>query len=251
MILPTMPDSPPPLRKAGLLGRLHPRRAASITSPQTWISSKGFSLSSEHLPALTTNAAAARFVELATILTIGHIAHGRRAIAVCGAATGAGVSFVASNLAVVLAASGIRTRLIDANLRTPSLHEVMRGPPGMPGLSDYLLNESHDGVDGVSAEVLPGLVFTSAGRQSAEAVDLLTSRRFADFAQTCLRDAEITIFDTSPANRSVDPRVVAKEAGYALVVARRTRTYFDDVSTLCSHLNQDHVTIIGTILNGA
>lgn len=239
-----------PARKGGLLRRLGLRRKTAIASSGVVVSGDGSSDSSKHLPLKSNGAVAERFVELAAILTTGHINPGRRAIAVCGAAAGAGASFASYHLAIALAASGVRTRLVDADMRSPCLHEEIIGATENLGLSDYLLNENLTSLDSVSAEVSPSLFFTSAGGRAAEASDSLPSRRFNQFVAACLRDAECTIFDTSPANRSADSRVVAAEAGYALVVARQSRTYFDDVSTLCLQLRQQKVVIVGSILNG-
>jgi Mrp family chromosome partitioning ATPase len=191
----------------------------------------------------------ASFADLANQLNAGHLATGRRSIAICGAAIGAGVSFLASNLAIAMATTGVRTRLVEANLRRPDLSAAILAPAPGPGLSDYLLDAELNVPDVMNVEVLPNLDVVFAGAHYLESADLLVSERFSRFAEACLRDADFTIFDTAPANRAVDARVVAKASGYALLVARQGLSFFEDVQLLSEQLAQDGVTVVGTVLN--
>ena len=60
-----------------------------------------------------------------------------RIIAFTGPSPGIGKSFVASNLAHLIADSGRRVLLIDADLRIGSLHHIF-GVPARPGLSEVI-----------------------------------------------------------------------------------------------------------------
>lgn len=222
----------------------------SLRAPDVeWLAPSGYRFVEHRVPVVCAEARPSSFVELAGQISAGHLGRGRRGLAVCGAAAGAGVSFVAANLAAAVAMAGVSTRLVDANLRAPDLAEVIRAPTPGPGLSDFLLDETLGASSVVSHDVVENLSVVFAGARHLEAVDLLTSERFAQFAQACLRDSEVTIFDTPPANRAVDARVVAKAAGYALIVARRGRSFYDDVATLSAQLAQDGVVVVGTVLN--
>jgi Mrp family chromosome partitioning ATPase len=228
------------------------RQATKVASSPNveWLAPSGFRFDPLRMPMVCSPVGVPSFVDLATLLTTGHVARGRRGLAICGAATGTGVSFVSANLAAAVAMSGVPTRLVEANLRSPSLADAIRPPQILPSLSDYLLDEEVGLLDVVHPDVISDLSITFAGARHAEASDLLTSARFASFAQACLRDSTLTIFDTAPANRAVDARVAAKEAGYALIVARRGRSFHDDVAMLSTQLAQDGVVIIGTVMNG-
>src|SRR5277367_4587965 len=58
---------------------------------------------------------------LRTHLMAQHFQEGRRALAVCAASRGVGCSFIAANLALALSQIGVKSLLIDADLRAPSL----------------------------------------------------------------------------------------------------------------------------------
>ncbi len=60
---------------------------------------------------------------LRTHLMAQHLQEGRRALAVCAASRGVGCSFVAANLALALSQIGVKTLLVDADLRAPKLDE--------------------------------------------------------------------------------------------------------------------------------
>lgn len=236
--------------RAGRAPRKGREAKLSLNVPDVeWLAPSGYRFVEHRMPAVCAEAGASSFVELAGQISAGHLGRGRRGLAVCGAAAGAGVSFVAANLAAAVAMAGVATRLVDANLRAPELAEVIRPPAPGPGLSDFLLDEALGAASVVSPPVVENLSVVFAGARHLEAVDLLTSERFAQFAEACLRDSEVTIFDTPPANRAVDARVVAKAAGYALIVARRGRSFYDDVAMLSAQLAQDGVVVVGTVLN--
>ncbi len=232
--------------------KLEPRaKAKSAASEGGWRTPSGFLLSQDRVPILDEGPIFERIAELAGLIATGHISVGRRGLAVCGAAEGAGVTFVAVNLAVALAMSGYVIRLVETNLRHPSLETIIRPPQTRPGLSDYLHDETLTSFDVIHPEVLPGLSVIYAGSARAGAPDLLASDRFMAFTEACLRDVDLTIFDTSPANRAVDARVAAKVAGYALIVARRGRSFVEDVVILSTQLNQDGVVLVGSVMNGS
>ena len=78
------------------------------------------------------------FRALRTHIMARHVGEGRRALAVCAATTGVGCSFVAANLAVALSQIGVKTLLIDANLRAPGIEQYFRPAGSLPGLQQCL-----------------------------------------------------------------------------------------------------------------
>lgn len=178
-----------------------------------------------------------------------HIQAGRRGLAVCGPSLNVGCSFVSANLAVALAQVGLNTLLVDGDLRLPTLQQLLppRGPNG--GLAACLA--THEGLVGdfVDADVLPNLSVLYAGQVALNSQELLARERFEEVMNQCLRDYDITIVDTPPANTSADARRISNVVGYALVVARRNKSLVADVKTLVEQLIDDHAVVIGTVMN--
>src|SRR5512143_3329642 len=83
-------------------------------------------------------AAAEAIRVLRTSIQSQHLRAGRRALAICGPTPEVGCTFIAVNLAIALSQIGIKTLLVDGNLRTPSVHTYFDPPLGGVGLYECL-----------------------------------------------------------------------------------------------------------------
>ena len=113
---------------------------------------------------------------------------------VSGPSPGIGKSFVSSNFAQVLADSGKRVLLIDADLRNGSLHKIF-GFPRELGLSEVVAGslQLQDAVHRVSEQ----LHVLTEGQIPPNPSELLMSPRFRDLIETAAKSvqAEIKWFD--------------------------------------------------------
>jgi capsular exopolysaccharide synthesis family protein len=178
-----------------------------------------------------------------------HVRAGRRGLAEISAMAGTGCSYISANLAASLSQVGIKTLLIDANMRESSIERFFGLDAQAPGLSSFLSLAVSRPERVVHANVLPSLSVITAGPVVARPQELLSSRRFRDGTNTLLREYDIVIFDTPPANAYADALTVGAAAGYAMIVARRNISYFNDVSTLVSQLAAARCPVIGSVLN--
>lgn len=177
-----------------------------------------------------------------------HINRGRRALAICSPTATAGCSFVAANLAYVMAQSGVNTLLIDGNLREPGAHNFISSEAHGPGLGECLADDTLP-LANVIKRVQPSLSVLYAGNAGIAAADRLGSSVFRSLIAQCLRDFDLTIVDTPPSSVSADARRIGAVTHYALVVARRNLTLVKDVATLLDELAADGAEPIGTYLN--
>jgi capsular exopolysaccharide synthesis family protein len=178
-----------------------------------------------------------------------HIREGKRALAVCTPAKGSGCSFVAANLAVALAQVGVRTVLVDADLRGGALGQIFDCPTDAPGLGQFLADERLRPSQIIEADIIPDLSIIPAGAPVGNAQELLSSARFAALVGQLVREHDFAIFDTTPANSCTDAQRVATLVGHSLIVAKRDATYFNDVKMLSALLRADKSAVIGTVLN--
>ena len=205
-------------------------------------------------PLLTTlsqplSAEAEAIRALRTHVLAQHIQAGRRGLAICGPSLGVGCTYVAANLAVALAQVGLKTLLVDGDLRAPGVDRIIPPRAITGGLSACLsMTDSRIG-DYIDADLLPNLSVLFAGEGSINAQELLAREWFGDVMNQCLRDYDITIVDTPPANTSADVRRISNIIGYGLVVARRNKSLVSDVRVLVEQLLDDHATVIGTVMN--
>lgn len=188
---------------------------------------------------------------LRTHIMAQHVGRGRRALAVCATTSGVGCTFVAVNLAVALSQLGLKTLIVDGNLRAPAVDKFILPEGEAKGLRQCLAGDGDVLGDYLRIGAADCLTVLFAGGAAPDAQDLVGGERFRGVMESCLRDFDVTIVDTPPANRYADARRIAGVLGYGLVVARRNVTLVDDVRTLINELKVDRADVVGTVLNEA
>jgi capsular exopolysaccharide synthesis family protein len=196
-------------------------------------------------------AAAEAIRALRTHIMAQHVGEGRRALAVCGASHGVGRTFIAVNLAVALSQIGLKTLLIDADLRFPGVDQLLPSPRQKVGLRQALSDPDFEFSDAFVEDVVPNLSVLYAGGPADNPQELLAGERFKSLMDNCLVDFDFTIVDTPAANSSSDARRISTVVGYSLIVARQKVSFVNDVRTLAKQLEADHATVVGTVLNEA
>ena len=183
-----------------------------------------------------------------TYLIAQHLHEGRRALAVCAASQGVGCTFVAANLAYVLAQAGVNTLLIDGDLRDPSVDRMYVPAQRHAGLAQCLAVRDDNFGDYITPGVAPNLSVLYSGGVAEQPQELLAGAHFKALMDFCLREYDFTIIDTPPANLCADGRRICTVAGYAIIVAAKDLTFAEDVKTLASQIEGDHARVVGTVL---
>lgn len=145
-----------------------------------------------------------------------------KVIVVSSAGAGEGKSTIAANLAVVLAQSGLRTTLLDADLRKPRLHVVF-GRRRKPGVTDVVMLGA-DPAGALHRDITPNLEVLFAGTTPPSPVDFLDSRQFADFIERLRGSCDVVVIDTPPVLVSADATVLAARADGVIIVSRMGRS---------------------------
>ena len=186
---------------------------------------------------------------LRTQIIAQHIKPGRRALTMIAAVEGAGCSYLTANLAAALSQIGTKTLLVDANMRSPRQDQIFGIDPNAAGLSSYLSLQAARPERVVHANVLPNLSVMTAGPPVARPQELLSSARFRDGMNMLLREYDIALFDTPPANANADALTVAAAVGHSIIVARRDTTFVNDIATLAGQLRAARCAVIGSVLS--
>ena len=173
---------------------------------------------------------------------------GRRVLAVVGADRGAGRSWMAANLGVVFSQLGLRTLVIDTDLRRPSLHTLF-GIDSRSGLSALLLGRSApDAIRPVPG--LRSLAVLPAGVVPPNPQELLSRPVLAQLLQQYAAAFDVVILDTAAGDRCADGVMVAARARAALMVARRNVSRMTAVRRYAERLRESGVTLAGAVMNG-
>lgn len=144
--------------------------------------------------------------------------HGGQTLLVTGAAAGEGKTTVAVNLARLLARSGRRVVLIDADVVEEGSKRLM-GSPAQLGMSDYLRREVE--LDEILHSTdLPALAFVPAGRKAATEEGLFYGSRISTLVQELKRQFDFVILDAAPMLTTDHPAALTPYADSILLVVR-------------------------------
>jgi protein-tyrosine kinase len=171
-----------------------------------------------------------------------------RALAIVSPGPFEGRSYLAANLAVLFAQLGLRTLLVDADLRAPRQSEIFNVPDRV-GLSAVLSGRAN--LEGaVPVPAFGSLAVLPAGARPPNPQELLLRRSIlASFLHTANEEYRVILLDTPPAGESADAQSIAFSAGSALVVARANHTRLDHAAALVRELGKAGAQVLGTVLN--
>jgi tyrosine-protein kinase Etk/Wzc len=169
-------------------------------------------------------------------------------IAITGPSPGVGKSFIAANLAWVMADAGTRVLLVDANLRGGWLHRCF-DIEHTRGLSELIRGGAEP--DEVIRPV-PGhrLSFLPTGELPPNPAELLMSDRFSALMAWMSAEYDVVVIDTPPILAVTDAALVGRHAGVNLVVVRAGAHPMREVAAAVKRLELNGVQPRGVIFNG-
>ena len=174
---------------------------------------------------------------------------GCRMALVTSTAPSEGKSCMSANLAVSLAHLGLRTLLIDADLRRPQQHRSF-GLDSEPGLSNLLVSDTK--IDATVRKTrVRGLSLISAGAIPPNPSELLGSAKFTRLVQGMREKFDWIVFDTPPVLPITDSLVAAKTVGNVLFVVAADSTSRRVAADALEQLSHSGAQVVGVVLNKA
>jgi chain length determinant protein tyrosine kinase EpsG len=174
---------------------------------------------------------------------------GARTLAVVSADTADGRSVVTANLAICFAQVGMRTLLIDADMRNPRQHSLF-GLENRLGLSGYLSGR----VDQVAYYQVKGfntLTVIPVGGLPPNPQELLLRHALEDLFRSAAGNFDIVLIDTPAASIGNDYQIIAAAAKGALFVTRERQTRISAATRVINDLEDLGVTVVGaTMISG-
>ncbi|HZZ11981.1 MAG TPA: polysaccharide biosynthesis tyrosine autokinase [Paraburkholderia sp.] len=184
---------------------------------------------------------------LRAALQFGLIDAPNRVVAITSPAPSDGKSFLCANLAALIAESGKRVLLIDADLRRGRLAQYLgRSPNG--GLTELLTGQIDLEVAARSTGV-DGLHFIAAGAYPPNPSEILTSSRFSEILARLEQQFDLVIVDTPPLLAVADAAVVANIAGSTVMVMRAGVHTEGHVAEALKKLRRARARVVGGVMN--
>ncbi|TXI22737.1 MAG: polysaccharide biosynthesis tyrosine autokinase [Roseateles sp.] len=171
----------------------------------------------------------------------------RFGIAVVSPDRGDGKTYFASNLAVSLAQLGGRTLLVDADLRSPRVHEVFQ-VPNTAGLSGLLSGRTESQVI-QPVESVPGLFVLPAGPLPPNPLELIERAAFGLLMRELLSKFDHVVVDTAAVAHGADACVAASRCGAAVLLARKNQNTLTALQEIAAALAGGSTQLLGTVLN--
>jgi capsular exopolysaccharide synthesis family protein len=172
----------------------------------------------------------------------------RRTVLFTSANPAEGKSYCSLNYAVALAQTGLRTLLIDADLRRPNLSKIVLPHTKTQGLTECLTLRS--GILECSKPTeIENLFILPAGEKASKPAELLAS---CDFARL-LKEAELhfdrIVLDSAPVNAVSDTQLIAKDIDSICFVVRAVKTPGRAIVRACALLAKTGSHPVGIVYN--
>jgi capsular exopolysaccharide synthesis family protein len=168
-------------------------------------------------------------------------------LVVTSAGVGEGKSTTLANLAVVSAQAGRTVILVDADLRRPSLHEIM-GLTNRAGLTTMMMDEGALASPPLQETGIEGLSLLTSGPLPPNPAELMGSRRMEEVIAVLSQRATHVFFDTPPIVAVTDAAVLATRVDGVLLVISAGKTRREDARSAVHRLQQINARLVGTVL---
>lgn len=172
-----------------------------------------------------------------------------KALVVTSVLPGEGTSTLALGLAISAARLHQRVLLVDANFRTPRLHELL-SLPNEQGFSTLLISRepipSQIGLQ--DADAPSNISVLTAGSAAADPVKLLSSQRMQDAIAAFKKSYDLIVIDAPSVTGKVDPILIGSCCDGLILVGRINQTTRARMSRAITMLNK--LNVIGVVANG-
>lgn len=171
----------------------------------------------------------------------------RKSLAIVSAERAVGRSFITANLAVVFSQLGEKTLLIDANLRTPIMHQLFKLENRI-GLASML------GAGLGQEPIIPlpafvGLSVMPSGPLPPNPQELLSRPAFRTLVDRAIEQFDVVLIDTPSWDQGADAQIIAARAGAALLVTRLDYTPVNSAANFVETLGQSGCQVLGAVMN--
>jgi len=192
-------------------------------------------------------ATAEAFRSLRSGLTLSGVGRKLRVLSITSALPGEGKSYTVYNLGLAFAATGMKTLILDADLRRPRQHALFRATRE-DGLVDVLVGLKSFDDALITHPVEPNLTLMPAGRQSPLASELLGSGEVAKVIETARKRFDLVLVDNPPSLPVADAVIVGTYCDGTIGVLRAGRTSRKALQRFVQTLARNRIHILGLVI---
>lgn len=169
-----------------------------------------------------------------------------RSLLVTSSRAAEGKSSTSYALATILARTGKSVVLVDADMRSPSVHQIL-GRENAKGFSNFLAGEG--ALEGlVHATGTPNLSVMTAGPTPPSAAELLSGDRTTTLIETLLAQYDHVVVDAPPLLGIADAPLLSKSVGGVVYVIESRGVPVRGVNMSLDRLRDSRATLLGGVL---
>jgi capsular exopolysaccharide synthesis family protein len=199
-----------------------------------------------HLHPSSSSSEGFRTIRAAVSLT--NVQDKLHSIAVASTAPSEGKSLVASNFAIVTAQAGMRTLLVEADLRRPSVHKTfqLHSPVGMAA---YLQGRVTNIQEIVHKTEIKNLDAICCGAIPSNPSELIGSERMSEFIREAVKLYDRVVLDCPPISAVSDPLIVAAKADGLIFVSKFNKIRREYAQKTVRRVQDAGIHILGAVIN--
>ena len=166
---------------------------------------------------------------------------------ISGPSPAVGKSFVSCNLAAIIAQTGQKVLLVDADMRKGYLNKMFRMDVSN-GLSDLLAGKI-DLNKAIHQTEVENLDVITRGQIPPNPSELLMHSNFTHFLEKVSSQYDLVIIDTPPILAVTDAALVGRQAGTSLIVTRFGVNAVKEIQVTKRRFEQNGIIVKGAIFN--
>jgi capsular exopolysaccharide synthesis family protein len=159
-----------------------------------------------------------------------------------------GKTYCCLNYSVALAQTGLRTLLIDADIRRPTLSKIALADGKARGLTDCLTGQANV-IDCCKPTGIENLFLLPAGQRRSRPLELLVGCDFVSLLRELAPHFDRIVLDSAPLNAVSDTQLIARHVQSISFVIRAMKTPADAITRACALLRQAGTSPDGFVFN--
>ncbi len=174
-----------------------------------------------------------------------------KSVLVASTAPEEGKTITACNLAIMCAKSGMKTLLVDFDMRRPRISRIFKAPPGAESLAHALQNQESSSFERLPYPTECDLLQVVMSRCSQEIspAELMGGRFVRDFVRWAEGHYDRVIIDSPPFGLINDSAVLAGLVGMVILVCRPHRSRKRAIRHLLRHFQDVGAKVAGVVVN--
>jgi capsular exopolysaccharide synthesis family protein len=171
-----------------------------------------------------------------------------RMVMVASPVAGEGKTTLSVQLAVSIAQGGLRTLVLDGDLRNPRMGHHFKNDRG-PGFCEVLRGEASI-FDIIQPTSVPGLMYIPAGQWTPETPEFLIANRLEQVFRTLRDQFDFVLLDSSPVLPVSDALIMGRHTDGVILSLLQGVSRTPQVNEAVERFNMLGVEVLGVVLNG-